>query len=445
LSQSTDHSEEPSTLPAPELNPLLNPILGQNMGKWAEVYFTSPPEKRDQAVQELLRELEAKSSPREAAVADSSPSQTNQPVVASQSFPPEGGPMPIRCPSCGRENRAAQKFCGMCGTRLGDEAAQSQEDMYSAASLVEAAGQDEAAPFRAREPEFVPPKRTSYQPASYQPASYEAAPYEPASYEPASSRNDLSLFQSGRARDYERDYEDERSDEIFSYPAASRSYRVYIGIALALIIFSLGYMAWRSAQAARQNTHVESAAPPQVAKEPATAAPVPPNATAGSTNTDTANQPAAANHPATVPARQAARQAAEPPSPAAQAPGRAVGQRTPSEKAAQLAALRTPTPEKSEAAPPSAAFGAEELATAQQYLNGSNGQPRNSAEGVKWLWRAIAKHNSAASLLLADLYLKGDGVSKNCDQARVLLDAAAIKGMKEAGTRLRNLQSFGCD
>ena len=88
--------------------------------------------------------------------------------------------------------------------------------------------------------------------------------------------------------------------------------------------------------------------------------------------------------------------------------------------------------------------GAEELAVAQGYLNGTNGQGRNSAEAAKWLWKAIAKHNADATLLLSDLYLKGDGVSKNCDQARVLLDTAALKGVKNAGERLRHLQAFGC-
>src|SRR5205085_7237968 len=46
------------SLPGPELNPMLNPTLGKNLGRWAQVYFTSPPEKREEAVQELLKELE---------------------------------------------------------------------------------------------------------------------------------------------------------------------------------------------------------------------------------------------------------------------------------------------------------------------------------------------------------------------------------------------------
>jgi len=62
VSNSDDNQDYPKTLPSPELNPLTNPVLGRNMGRWAEVYFTSPPEKREQAVQELLRELERDSS-----------------------------------------------------------------------------------------------------------------------------------------------------------------------------------------------------------------------------------------------------------------------------------------------------------------------------------------------------------------------------------------------
>lgn len=78
---------------------------------------------------------------------------------------------------------------------------------------------------------------------------------------------------------------------------------------------------------------------------------------------------------------------------------------------------------------------------AQRYLTG---QPRDSAEAAKLLWKAMGKHNGPAMVALADLYLKGDGVSKNCDQARVLLDSAAQRGVAGAGQRLRSLQAFGC-
>jgi len=64
---------------------------------------------------------------------------------------------------------------------------------------------------------------------------------------------------------------------------------------------------------------------------------------------------------------------------------------------------------------------------------------------VDWLWKAVAKRNAEATLLLSDIFLRGDGVSKNCDQARVLLDAAASNGNKGAAERLRHLQAFGCE
>ena len=49
---------EIDTVPEPELNPVLNPLLAAHMGRWAEVYFTTLPENREQAVSQLLRELE---------------------------------------------------------------------------------------------------------------------------------------------------------------------------------------------------------------------------------------------------------------------------------------------------------------------------------------------------------------------------------------------------
>jgi TPR repeat protein len=86
---------------------------------------------------------------------------------------------------------------------------------------------------------------------------------------------------------------------------------------------------------------------------------------------------------------------------------------------------------------------AEDLATAEKYLNGQ-GVPRDGEEGVRWLWKAEGKGNLAATMALADLFLRGDVLAKNCGQARLLLDVAAKKGSRAAGERLRNLQAFGC-
>jgi hypothetical protein len=80
-----NNSDRNSTLPSPELNPLLNPVLGAHMGRWAEVYFTAPPEKREEAVLELLRELQgekaAKGQTQDSSVAKPPETPVKQPRI----------------------------------------------------------------------------------------------------------------------------------------------------------------------------------------------------------------------------------------------------------------------------------------------------------------------------------------------------------------------------
>jgi TPR repeat protein len=85
------------------------------------------------------------------------------------------------------------------------------------------------------------------------------------------------------------------------------------------------------------------------------------------------------------------------------------------------------------------------LAIAEEYLNGTSGMTRDSREAAQWLWKAVGKRNVEATLALSDLYFRGDGVPKNCDQARLLLDAAARKGAPAAAERLRKLETSNCD
>ena len=85
--------------------------------------------------------------------------------------------------------------------------------------------------------------------------------------------------------------------------------------------------------------------------------------------------------------------------------------------------------------------GGAELAQAQRYLSPAS---RDSAEAAKWLWKSVSKENPKAVLLLSDLYAKGDGVPKSCDQARLLLTVAARKGQAEAASRLQSFDAGGC-
>jgi TPR repeat protein len=69
---------------------------------------------------------------------------------------------------------------------------------------------------------------------------------------------------------------------------------------------------------------------------------------------------------------------------------------------------------------------------------------RDSSEAAKLLWKAVGKQNATAALLLSGLYLHGDGVPRSCDQARLLLIAAARRGAPQAAQQLRDLESQGC-
>jgi hypothetical protein len=96
-------------LPDPRLNPMINPRLGKNLGRWAKVYYTTPPEKRDQAVLELVRELEGGAVP----IPETEPSTSVEAEIA-QTFTSAPLDNPLGPISAVPE----QRFCGHCGSLL---------------------------------------------------------------------------------------------------------------------------------------------------------------------------------------------------------------------------------------------------------------------------------------------------------------------------------------
>lgn len=413
-----ERPEGTRTLPRPELNPLLNPVLADNMGRWAEVYFTTPPEKREEAVLELLRELKAGRP--EAADTASAP---EPPAVAERTVVPafEGAPEKSqpeqhkedlrRCQTCGHENPVTHQFCGMCGAPV--EGAAFDERGRNSAHEVQNARREHSTGTASTAPEIE--RRLSGEEESGSPAE-----------EPRRDTYDLSLFQSFREKE---------GIEDFDYgEKPSTPYRYYFGALLAVVILLLGYIAWRNSKTIQD---VQEAPPPPAVTESA-----PTSSNASATPAATSNPPKAAEVQPTSTAPASPAPASSSSAPAAPKEALAAKQpETPAPTKQTPAATGRSTPPDNSQTQGSQGNGAEELAMAQRYLNS---QPRDSAEGARWLWKAMAKHNGPATLLLADLYLKGDGVSKNCDQARVLLDSAARRGMAGAGERLRNLQAFGC-
>ena len=92
-----------------------------------------------------------------------------------------------------------------------------------------------------------------------------------------------------------------------------------------------------------------------------------------------------------------------------------------------------------EAPPPASSSkpqpGQQELAKAMD--------ARDSAAAAAWLWKATSRGNPVAPVRLADMYIKGQGVPRSCEQALVLLRSAATKENAPARNRLAALYANG--
>ncbi len=433
MARTTEPSQPANTLPPPELNPLQNPLLSENMNRWAEVYFNNPPERRDAAVVELLEELIEERRQRDEQYRKANPMfipQSREVLPGSENL----GNI-VHCRACRTANPAAHQFCGSCGQSL-----QAEEALAQGQQLIErdrsAQGTIEAARALPQNSSEFHEQAASDDFREFERPADEAREisdeeYESRSYSPAIAGNDLSLFQSLRAPAGE-------DEEDWEYgPQPSSSYRNYIAAVLTVLILGLGYLAWRSGQFS-QASRVGTPLPPptaETAPAPTASTPASPSVKADSTGSagpESSTQSSAKN---TLPA-----------SDNGDAEHRDSRQKAGQDNGALTKASGTQQVGRATATPAAShpGAGSEELATAQRYLSGANGQARDSSEAARWLWKAISKHNGQATLVLADLYLRGDGVSKNCDQGRVLLDSAAQRGIPGAGERLRNLQAFGC-
>ena len=65
-------------------------------------------------------------------------------------------------------------------------------------------------------------------------------------------------------------------------------------------------------------------------------------------------------------------------------------------------------------------------------------------DSVESLWGAVQSGSVSAEYALAERFARGEGVSKNCDQAKVLMKAAADRGNREARLRLYEMETGGC-
>jgi hypothetical protein len=330
----------------------------------------------------------------------------------------------LSCSVCAYHNSAGQKFCGMCGTLL----QALPEQVLPVTHVPQVA-------------EAAPVVGGSWCDGSLGSNSVESANEE--AIDPAVSFIDARRARSDRELTWLRPQGDFPNFAVEAEPASS-SYRLYVGAAVIVLLIVVGYMTWRGTEVLSGTTASQPASRAIPPAEPAPAVSAPTSATTSATTNPPTNQ---AENPMKRPAMSAVPTSAPQVSTAqhqtqrqsrgdASLPREQAVDSRPAPRIVSMAASSSPLPPE-----PSSA---EDLATAEKYLNGSQGVPRDGEEGVRWLWKAEGKGNLAATMALADLFLRGDVLAKNCGQARVLLDVAAKKGSKAAGDRLRNLQAFGC-
>jgi hypothetical protein len=89
------------------------------------------------------------------------------------------------------------------------------------------------------------------------------------------------------------------------------------------------------------------------------------------------------------------------------------------------------------------ADGSAEFEAARKILHGNN-RDRDMEHAVELLVASVSRGYAPAEVTLGDLYVRGDGVPKDCDQARLLLQSAERKGSPEARRMLGQLKSAGC-
>jgi len=442
----TDKFDE-ETLPDPELNPLLNPVLGAHMGRWAEVYFTTPPEKRGQAVSDLLRELKSEAPAEPVFVPPASPptrperpealrTELSRTELPSVDVPPAMPPVPERprltCSACSADNPEEKRFCGMCGAPLHP----AQPEAFHA----------EPRHMEERRAETSQVREIDHPPQRNWIASQSSSGRYGSGYAAESLVRSNGYGHQEESEQYWPLAEADLPHFAMESEPVNYRYRLYVGIAVGLLLGVLVYMKWQGNGSFSGDT--SESAPARVMP----AAPTPAPSSTPSAAPPATNQTTAA--PRTVLPTDGQTAAPSTAAPAAVAPDRTraaetKGQADPGSEQGQARPARAsgrvvPAAETSSAAAANDASGGEEFATAEKYLSRSQGASRDNREAAQWLWKAVGKGNLAATMTLSDLYLRGDGVAKSCDQARLLLYAAARKGKTAAAERLRHLQAFGC-
>jgi hypothetical protein len=229
----------------------------------------------------------------------------------------------------------------------------------------------------------------------------------------------------------------------FSVAPRQSQFGVVFGTLSVLLIIALGvygYLYHDQVGSFLESLGARISNPSGATSQPATVAAAPPasspNSTAPSadslplTSATSASLTPAPDAPASAPT------AAQPSSPAR-------SRKTPPVSDARLQSSSLANHPDAAAGAPPVPDGSEELAAAHRILNASGNHVETNRE-VQLLWSSVEKGNLTAEVELANLYISGVGVQKNCTQARILLQSAARRDSADALRRLQDLRRLGC-
>lgn len=243
---------------------------------------------------------------------------------------------------------------------------------------------------------------------------------------------------------------------------SSSHWRGWLALAVVVIFAVLGVMEWRSQGGSADHGILQvmsmklrnwrhGSTPPADVASSSSATPAP-TATDANAKPEPASQPVKPNAAqssaasASIPQTKAAsKQSDLNTKPGSAPPGLSTQNLAPPKQNAASSPKPTVTSDKippaprptgdQAAAPKPQSLGAEEMAKAK---NASD-----SAAAAAWLWKATAKGNPDAPVQLADMYIRGNGVPRSCEQAMVLLKTAAAKENATARNRLGSMYESG--
>jgi hypothetical protein len=386
-------SKQPfSGLPDPDLTPSLNPTLARNLGRWAEVYFTTPPEQRDAAVQKLLHELQEAEQKRLGwRGAETAPGTPVSAELREQTVAVEARQFPV----------ATEQIESVSSVEVPELLAQTAEPGTSAPSdsrrspLTEilqatAPSFESSAAVEATLPSTEVILAWNGNEALTQPLMVARGGAAVGSLVPETATADQPAANVGEISRVLRPVTGSR-------PGTLGLWRKIGAVAAAVMVVVL----IRTVIKSRETR-------PTFSTLPAVSSVAAPSSQERASSSTTPNGvvPSAGTHPPTL--QPAASHESEPS--VASAP-------------------------KQDATP--------ELAMAERYRSGK-GVPQDSAQAAHWLWQAVAKESGDALERLAGMYATGDGVPRDCDQARVLAGAAAKKLPQDAVRMDEELRAAGC-